>query len=302
MKVIKNIFFFLLEFVGFFFFSSILVYSVIHCVQLFVTLKTELVICIILGTCTLLSVIVVVYTELHLRRTKESRLSFWINKNTPNLVISYVMLCIVIFSTTNKATWETENIKEIVTVEWTIFGLSLTIFLVWNVIIDYLRRKQPIAPKIADYVQTYDFLKNRQAFLFEIETSFATIVLLTANLFLLVFSTSFVYLGSKPESVLTQNIVRCTFYFTTNTIIMAFIEMLKPLRQEKAELKKANEVKKREFDTVRSFANLQEMIDDHMKLINETATFTNEQKEKLSQPLTEIKRKLDLQSHLYNKK
>lgn len=282
MKTIKEVGIFFVGFVLFFAASALLVYAILHCVQLFIPIKTEVVICILLGTCTLIACLCFIYLFRSSRR-KESRLSFWIDNNTPNFAISYTMLCIVLLSITNEATWTTEEIKDIVTVEWTIFGLSLTIFLVWNVIIDYLKRKQPVAVENPNFVQKYNYLKNKQSFLREIEATFSTIVLLTVNLFLVITSTGVAYLGNPSKTVIAQNIVQCTFYFTTNTIIMLFLGMLKPLRLEKKELKKANAVSNEELNKARSLAFSQEVFDEGLKMILESAKYSNEQKKEMSQ-------------------
>ena len=282
MKVIKEVGVFLIGFVLFFAASALLVHAILHCVQLFIPIKSEVVICILLGTCTLIACLCVVFIFRSSKR-KESRLSVWINKNTSNLAISYTMLCIVVSSITDKVTWEPEEIKDIVAVEWTIFGLSLTIFLVWNIVIDYLKRKQPVASENMDFVQKYNFLKNRQSFLSEVEAAFSSIVLLTVNLFLLIFSTGIVYLGRFLESIITQNVVQCTFYFTTNTIFMLFLEMLKPLRLEKKELKKANSVSNEELNKAQSLAFIQDVIDDGLKMILESDKYSDEQKKEMGQ-------------------
>lgn len=282
MKVIKEVGIFLVGFVLFFAASALLVYSILHCVQLFIPIKAEVVTCILLGTCTLIVCLCFIYLFRSSRR-KESRLSFWIDNNTPNFAISYTMLCIVLISITNEATWTTEEIKDIVTVEWTIFGLSLTIFLVWNVIIDYLKRKQPVAVENPNFVQKYSYLKNKQSFLREVEATFSTIVLLSVNLFLVIASTGVAYLGNPSKTVLAQNIVQCTFYFTTNTIIMLFLGILKPLRLEKKELKKANAVSNEELNKAQSLAFIQEVFDECLKMILESDKYSDEQKKELGQ-------------------
>lgn len=283
MKTIKEVGIFLIEFALFFILSAFLVYSILHCIQLFVPITSEVVICIMLGACTLLASISVIYVVIRSSRMKESRMSFWINNNTPNFAISYAMICLVIVSITNEVKWSAEEIKETVTVEWTIFGLSLTIFLVWNVIIDYLRRKQPVAAENPNFVQKYNYLKNKQSFLRELEATFSTIVLLTVNLFLLISSTGIVYLGHSTELIIKQNVVQCSFYFTTNTIIMLFLEMLKPLRLEKKELKKANAVSNEELNKARSLAFSQEVFDECLKMILASDKYTNEQKKEMGQ-------------------
>ena len=95
----------------------------------------------------------------------------------------------------------------------------------------------------------------------EIETTFSTAILLTINLLLLFLSTSLIYISAKPDSIITQNILLCSFFFTTNSIVCLFMDILKPLNKDKAEMLRNNNVTKEDIDKAQAVLFAQAIID-----------------------------------------
>ena len=90
--------------------------------------------------------------------------------------------------------------------------------------------------------------------------TFNSVILLTINLFLLLLSTVMIYISMAPESVITQNVLLCSFFITTNSIIRLFIDILSPLKKEKKEMLKNNSVTKLDIDTAYAAQVIQAII------------------------------------------
>ena len=214
---------------------------------------------------------------------KETKLGFWIDNNWPKVFLGYTILLLFLASVTRNKTWTTDNVNDILTIEWTIFGLSLTIFLVWNVIIvDYLKKKKPQEAKKPDYIQQYELLKEKQTFSQEVESTFSKIILLSINLIILLISSTLVYIEQSAETLFTQISVRCAFYFSTNTIISFFFDMLKPLKADKDNLKKTSQVSMRELDTAMTGAVIHTLFNEGVRQINASSEYSDEEKKQFS--------------------
>ena len=123
----------------------------------------------------------------------------------------------------------------------------------------------------------------------EVEVTYSAIILLTINLLLLLISTSLIYISAKPNSILTQNILRCSFFLTTNSIVGLFLDILKPLKKEKTEMLKNNTVTKSEINTAQVALlaqNAWEKMEEKLGL--DTETYTLEEKEILFNKFLEI--------------
>ena len=159
------------------------------------------------------------------------------------LIILMIHLCIM--SITTEVSYSSESLNNLLSVEWTIFGLSLTIYLVWNVlIVNYLRT---ITPKFTDnhlsaniHADTRLALQ-KERFLDKIEKTQLSVITLPINLAFILLSSILVYFDQLSEELFTQNMVRCTFTLSVLTIILLFVDILKPTRKELKELHEEND-------------------------------------------------------------
>lgn len=262
MKKSKTFGLFVLAFFVFFFFVVILVGCILICINNFIDLPGMVWFWRGLKISGIVAFVGAVLMVCSTKRIKETKFSFWLGKNYPKLLIGYILVVLVLASVKAQPIWTTDTVFEILSVQWTIFGLSLTIFLVWNVIIvEFLKNKQPKESDLSSLLSKYTLAIEKKTFSQEIETTFNTVVLLTINLFLLLLSTMAIYVSAKPESVVTQNILLCSFFFTTNSIICLFIDILMPLKKDKAEMLKNNNVTKEDIDKAQAALFAQAIID-----------------------------------------
>lgn len=233
MKRIRSLGFPILLFFAPIFFWGLLVVSILVCINNFVKVPNKA----LFWCCVAIVIASAINTGLTVRNTKrfrETRLSFWLEKNGPKLLLGYLLTIIALVSVKSELIWDANTASDMLSLQWSIFGLSLTIFLVWNVIIvEFLKNRQPKEPGSSELLQKYKLALEKRSFSKEIETTFFSVVLLTINLFLLLLSTSLTYIGAKSENIITQNILHCSFFFTTNSISCLFLDILKPLKMKR---------------------------------------------------------------------
>lgn len=272
---------FFLTAVLYFILAFFFVISLLHCINVFWEISSWNTIMISLRISLLISIVGSIIDSIvrHKQLLLEGKFGFWINQNCPKLLLGYIVLLFILLSITNHVIWTADEINDVLTIEWTIFGLSLTIFLVWNVIIvEYLRKKQPTASDSRDILKEYNLLRSKQFFAQEVDTTFSAVILLSINLVLLLFSSSAVYISHIPEEVFTQNLVSCTFFFSTGTISLLFFDILKPLKKDKESLKAENRVSRSQLDNALIGAIIQKLIDTEVQKINDSDELTDEEK------------------------
>lgn len=264
------------------FMAFYLTYSVCQCANNFIEieLRKTLLLSIIVGV--VVALVSVVICVIKTRTLREGKIGFWLSKNYPKLFVGYIILVLALTSITKEAIWTADEINDVLTIEWTIFGLSLTVFLVWNVlIVEYLKKRKPERPEKPDFVQELALIMDKRSYNQEVESTFTHMVYLTINLFMLLFSSSFVYFSHLPNEVLTQNFVRCTFFFSTNTIAVLFMDILKPLKSDKKALMEESQITKSQLDNAQAKAIIQIYLETTIKRIKETECLSDEEKEKL---------------------
>ena len=126
--------------------TFVFVNTIIICLQKFISLNSTITFLILMGTCVIASIIFIISKIVKSHRKKRTKLSFWFTNNFPKLLLYYTILLFLFLSISNTPIWDINEVHEVLSIEWTIFGLSIAIFLVWDVIyINYLKKKQPYA-------------------------------------------------------------------------------------------------------------------------------------------------------------
>ena len=76
-----------------------------------------------------------------------------------------------------------------------------------------------------------------------------------------------------------QNIVLCSFNFSIGTIAMLFLEVLRPIKENRNKLLRENTVTKKEIDRAKGEAIIQTFIKETVRIIMDSDKYTKEEKE-----------------------
>ena len=262
-----------------FIFSFCFYYSIIHHLYKLQILNSLVCMILVIVLSAITVIITLVLLVIYINSQKENKFLFFIGNNWPKILFGMIIILILSISIRYEVLWTIEETKEVLTIIWTILGLSITIFLVWNVvIIQYLKKQTPKKINKKDYLQKYGYLLAKQNLASNVKAITSTIIMLTINLILALISTVLIYMIKKPDTLIVQNILICTFYFSTNTLISLFVDMLKPVFQDKKILLKENNVTFEEIKETRALAFLQQFIRETFKIIDKDETKSEEEK------------------------
>lgn len=284
MKKIKAFGLFLLNFLIFFLLIFMLLASILVCVSNYTDVTSICWLWLCAGISSVLSISASVLNMPREKKMCRTKFSLWLERHFPKLLIGYLLLIIALSSTVIEPTWDVDTVHEILSLQWTIFGLSLAIFLAWDVIIiNFLKERQPKALNTGDLAEKYKLYLAKSSFLQEIESTFSTIILLSINLSLLLVSTSQIYINSQPNTAFTQNILRCSYFFSINSLVGLFWDILKPLKEEKAKMLKTNFVTKEDIDNAHAAMLAQTVVSSIKEYVIslDPQKYSNEEKEKI---------------------
>lgn len=103
--------------------------TVLLCIHRFVGITEKVFLWYLVGITGPASVIVTAYVTVCIHKQKNSKLLFWLGKNYPKLTIVWVMMIYTTVSLENTVSWTVEQVYNALSLQWTIFGLSMAIFL-----------------------------------------------------------------------------------------------------------------------------------------------------------------------------
>ena len=287
MKKSNSIFLYIIVFIFGYLISFVFIFSLLRCVDKFVKIDSLLFFFVVIGCSLLFSITNTILFAVDLNKQETTKISFWMNNNSSKMIITYVIVLLFLNSITEKNIWKADEINDVLNIEWTMLGLSITIFLVWEIVLNYLKKRQPTIDNDADFEKQYRFLQDKQSFSQKIDYYSLTILLLVINLILLLFSTALVYVSHIPENLLTQNLIICTFFFSTNTLLCLFLDVLKPFVKEGKQLKEKNKVTKDELDSAQASAIAQTVVDTIVNMVKESKEISEEHKSEFTIALLE---------------
>lgn len=275
-------------FLGMLFFSFLYLFSLINIFANFNLITDVLGAKIAIYASLFFSIGVLIYEIVQFNSDKKTKFSNWIAMSYPKLILYYVISLICFVSIKSEIIFTIGELRDLISLEWTIFGIIITIFLVWNVIIvDYLKRKKPTNEINASPIQRMKYLKNKGEFFTNASISFNSITLITINILMLILSTGSAYISANKINLFNQNFAIVAFYFTTNTLLEFFLDILQPLKESKKELLDGTKVSQEEVVELNLIEEKTNRLLATLQQIENSTAFTNEQRQ-------EIKRKLIL--------
>lgn len=213
---------------------------------------------------------------------KKTKIGNWWGQNYPTLLLYYVISAIFFISVRKEIIWKFDEMKDVLSLEWTIFGISIAIFLVWNIlIIEYLKKHKPNIPQKADTFNLIKYIGEKGKFHSRASQLLNTVILLMANLIVLIVTTTIVHISACDVTIVSQNATVFSYYLCTNTILRLFLDILVPLNEEKKLMLQNTKVTTQDI-------NYQNLVDDKIK----KALTTMEEIEKLDNISDEQKKEI----------
>lgn len=174
---------------------------------------------------------------------KTTKFDNWISLHRAQLLFLYIVAVILFGSLNAEVVWTIDELKDLVSLEWSMLGISVAIFLVWNVVIlKYLKDRQPEERVTGGWLDKCRFITEKGEFYQTASMLFSSTTLLTINVAVVIIATAMVYILRIEVTLWMQNATIVGFLFCTNTLGSLFGDMLKPFNEEKKAMLQATKV------------------------------------------------------------
>lgn len=201
-----------------------------------------------------IAIVICVYSHKQNKKILKNKFDIWLHKNKASLMLFIFFLSICSLNMREELSWTYEKVKETLTLEWTILGFTMALFVVWHTIIPkFLANKKPDRKMISS-IDKAMLIEEKYDFFQMVSSSFGSIALLSLNLFFLIFTTCYVYILNDDVTLFGQNITIISFLFCTNSFVDMFFGVLPPLLQAKEDLLQHANVTQEDFKFVETVA------------------------------------------------
>lgn len=248
------------------------------------------------------STIIILAFSIYIKKTikkilTNSKIKKWLLNNMPRIILIYLLTVICISSIETELIWNEEEIKEIISLEWTMFSISITIFLVWEVIIvQFLKQQQPHRKNHFSVLDEIKYIEEKDSFHQLAAFTFNSVYCVIINIIVLILATGTTYLSKSNVSIVNQTLVHVSFYVCTNTMILLFMDILEPINQEKEQMLEASKVTAEDLElqekTLRIIRDVKDICD---YVHEEKDTIPEEQKKKIINILLQVTSIFDMQ-------
>lgn len=184
-----------------------------------------------------------------IKSEKKTKIGHWLNIHLAKLLLGYVLVLITFGSIKAEIFLTIPDIKNLISLEWGIMGISITIFLLWHVVaIDYLEKKKPINPSNDSPLKKALYLSHKEDFYSDVTLLLNNVYLLLINLVGLIYLTAHVYITLREPNIFSQCMVIVVLYLCTNTILSLIIDVLKPFNEKKKTMLEEAKTTKEDVD------------------------------------------------------
>lgn len=273
---------FLLVFVVMF----ILAFALINIFYDFELVSANVLFCVSLIIAVIFSIISLIAVIVLMKSEKKTKIGHWLSKNGAKLTLAYTLLLLFLVSVKSEVFLDIEDMKELLSLEWVILGISITIFLIWNVvIIEYLQKKKPQKPQSSLPTKKWLYLQEKEDFYFDATSLLSNVYLLLINLSVICIVTVVIFVTSRAATFFSQSIVILGLYLCTNTIIGLILDILKPFNEQKNAMLEETKTTKADVDLQNNIAKDSEELLTSIRVIDKLQSIDSEEKNKLKSEL-----------------
>lgn len=170
------------------------------------------------------------------KRQKISKLKNNISEIFPAFLLFLLIICLIFVSIQSEISWSKEELKDLVSLQWTIFSLSITVYIVWEVLFSRILKDTKPKRKIEEGVLSdLQYIQEKKVYRENIAQKFFVLIFLVLNIFVLLLATTVAYFPTYEVSVFGQALVVSSFYICTNTFIQMLLDIIMPIFSAKKE-------------------------------------------------------------------
>ncbi len=272
---------FALIFIGAFFF----LFSIFNLLYTLNIISVEI---LLIGSLVVAAIIalIVVLCVMNSRKSKLSKFRLFISEKFFGIILFFLVLMFISVSVQPEIVWEKEDLKDFISLQWTIFSLSVTVFFVWEVIFSRLIKEQK-PKKIEDtgLFSEIQFIVEKKNYRENISQKYFLIFCLLLNTIVLASATAYTFIFTIKNSLFSQSLIFTSFYLCINTMLQLLLDVITPMFRAKKEAFSDNKITCQEINKFNKTTDLLFEYGEAIKKIDELPDLNDKKRQELKNNL-----------------
>lgn len=228
----------------------------------------------------------------------ENKAVVWFQKHKANFVLLCIMLVSLSSSLKNTIIYDESELKGFLSLQWTIFTITITIFIVWTAImVKYLKDSEPNIDDISgndpDEISLFYKIRKKK-FYAEIVQRTSSLIFVILSAIVLIICTAIAYVVQEGVTIFSQTLAIFSFYMTVNSLSQILIEITIPYFNETIELLINNDVSAKDINESQNKVLLKVVRTKLEKKVNSDNSLTDEEKrDKINKTYEKIKQMVE---------
>ena len=263
---IKYIVWVIVSFVLVFILAFLCLFSILNLLYKFNIISAEILFIVSLVISAVIALVVILYV-LNNHKLKLSKFRLFLSENLFGVILFAFILVFISVSIQPQIILEKEELKDFISLQWVIFGLSVTVFFVWEVIVSRLiKEEKPKKAEDTNFLAEIKFINEKKQYRENISKKYFLVFYLILNAVVLLFATSYIYIQTTETALFNQSLIISSFYICTNTFLQLLLDIIMPILSEKKEAFSDVSVTERDIDL---FNKGTELFSKYSKIIEE---------------------------------
>lgn len=218
------------------------------------------------------------------RKKYKSKIEIWIVNNTSKGYLLFILSYCFLSPFWRKQLFPFERLKEIVNLSWTITGISIMFFLVYEIILNYIKVRVPEYSDNFSLIEKVKYLEIKQLFYIASNSLFNAITCLTLNVVSLVLTSFFIY-SYLNEIKYLQYLVLLTFNLSIFSFLQLFINISLALNRKKKKILNEQKFTQNDLDYENTILNEIERLLESCKDIDKKSDIPQEKRNELKKEI-----------------
>lgn len=215
--------------------------------------------------------------RLHLK--KKSKFVSWFVINLSKIILVYSIILFLFVSLRADLIWDTDTLKDVISLQWTILGITIALFLAWYIANEkYLKSKGVSNTNFENLDDNKRYSYRKLNFSYLANQRITSVSFLSINVLLLILATGSFYFGENGVEInlLNQNLAILCFYFSTNSFLDLFLKIVYLLKDDSKDIMKKAEISLDDYTRVNKSELKKDDFSDDVEFLQEFAKVQEE--------------------------
>ena len=198
---------------------------------------------------------------------KKNAFSKTMEKHSFSFLVINLFIVIAINSLNSNTFYDKDNLKDLVNIEWAIYGITIALFTIWEAIITS-KNEESEDPEKYIGLERLEHIRNIKLKKVLNSSAVFTAIIISINTIAIIAFTLLMYIINQSDNNLVVKVSIISFYLCINSLVITFVECLIPMFISKINFDSKHNDKKYEDDDLNRKVAFDEELSYRLKKLS----------------------------------